>query len=118
MEIRVYDNAAQAGQAAAALFAAQLTRKPDSVLGLAPRQENSQEEEPFSDELLVMAGLSSRQMNQLLQGFRRKKIPPVELKAVLTAANGGWNAFQLCRELRLEHQAMLRGENLHEGGAL
>ena len=35
MEIRVYDNAAQAGQAAAALFAAQLTRKPDSVLGLA-----------------------------------------------------------------------------------
>ena len=35
MEIRVYDNAAQAGQAAAALFAAQLTREPDSVLGLA-----------------------------------------------------------------------------------
>lgn len=90
----------------------------DSVLGLVPRQESSQEEERFSDELLVMAGLSSRQMNQLLQGFRRKKIPPVELKAVLTAANGGWNAFQLCRELRLEHQAMLRGENLHEGGTL
>lgn len=90
----------------------------DSVLGLAPRQETSQEEERFSDELLVMAGLSSRQMNQLLQGFRRKKIPPVELKAVLTAANGSWNAFQLCRELRLEHQAMLRGENLHEGGVL
>ena len=90
----------------------------DSVLGLAPRQETSQEEERFSDELLVMAGLSSRQMNQLLQGFRRKKIPLVELKAVLTAVNGGWNAFQLCRELRLEHQAMLRGENLHEGGAL
>lgn len=35
MEIRVFDNAAQAGQAAAALFAAQLTRKPNSVLGLA-----------------------------------------------------------------------------------
>lgn len=47
----------------------------DSVLGLAPRQETSQEEERFSDELLVMAGLSSRQMNQLLQGFRRKENP-------------------------------------------
>jgi len=35
MEIRVFHNAAQAGQAAAAMFASQLTEKPDSVLGLA-----------------------------------------------------------------------------------
>ena len=35
MEIRVFDNAAQAGQATAALFTAQLLTKPDSVLGLA-----------------------------------------------------------------------------------
>ena len=35
MNIRVYDTADQAGQAAALLIAAQLIRKPDSVLGLA-----------------------------------------------------------------------------------
>lgn len=64
-----------------------------------------------------MAGLSPHQMNQLLQGFRRKKIPPVQLKAVLTASNGSWNAAKLCQELSLEHQAMLRGERLHQEGA-
>ena len=35
MEIRIFDTAEQVGQAAAVLLAAQLLRKPDSVLGLA-----------------------------------------------------------------------------------
>ncbi|MBQ9197814.1 MAG: glucosamine-6-phosphate deaminase [Clostridia bacterium] len=35
MKIRIYKNSAQAGEAAATLIAAQLIRKPDSVLGLA-----------------------------------------------------------------------------------
>ena len=35
MEIRVFDTSEQVGQAAAVLLAAQLLRKPDSVLGLA-----------------------------------------------------------------------------------
>lgn len=35
MKIRIYKNAAQVGEAAALLIAAQLIRKPDSVLGLA-----------------------------------------------------------------------------------
>ncbi len=35
MQVHVFDNAQQVGQAAATLFAAQVIRKPDSVLGLA-----------------------------------------------------------------------------------
>ena len=35
MQVRVYDNAQQVGQAAATLFAAQVVKKPNSVLGLA-----------------------------------------------------------------------------------
>jgi len=35
MQIHVFENAQQVGQAAATLFAAQILRKPDSVLGLA-----------------------------------------------------------------------------------
>lgn len=89
----------------------------NAVLGLVPRQQGTEEAEAFSQELLVMAGLTSHQMSQLLQGMRRKKIPPVQLKAVLTATNGSWNAYQLYKELSLEHEAMLRGENLHEGKA-
>ena len=86
-------------------------------LTLRLRKDSPEGGELFSDELLVMAGLSPRQMDSFLQGFRRKKIPPVDLKAVLTATNSHWNAYQLQRELALERQAMLRGETLHEGGA-
>ena len=35
MQIHLYDSAAQVGQAAATLIAAQIIAKPDSVLGLA-----------------------------------------------------------------------------------
>lgn len=90
----------------------------DALLGAAPLLETPEEGEAFSQEMLVMAGLSSHQMNAFLQGFHRKKIPPVELKAVLTVTNGSWNAYQLEKELTLEHEAMLRGENLHEGRPL
>ena len=90
----------------------------NSLLGLAPREEAPSPGEPFGEEMLVMAGLSPRQMNQFLQGFRRNKIPPVELKAVLTAANGGWDGFRLREELALEREALARGENLHEGRPL
>lgn len=85
-----------------------------SVLAPEDGREPAQEGQPFSDELLVMAGLTSRQMNDLLQGFRRKKISPVELKAVLTPTNSQWNAFQLREELARERQAMLQGQRAHE----
>ncbi len=90
----------------------------NAVLGISPKVECAEEGQPFGDEMMVMAGLSSQQMNALLQGMRRKKIPPVKLKAVLTAANSQWNGYQLYQELQAEHQAMLRGENLHEGESL
>ena len=90
----------------------------NSLLELDPHREAGETAPPFSQELLVMAGLSSQQMNRLLQGFRRKKIPPVALKAVLTATNGSWNGYRLCEELQREHEAMLREENLHEGESL
>lgn len=70
----------------------------EAVLGEAARRETEAPQLPFSQEMVVMAGLSSQQMHQFLQGFRRKKIPPVALKAVLTATNQKWDAFQLCRE--------------------
>lgn len=89
-------------------------RPLNALLGLEPAEDTAQEGQDFPDELLVMAGLSSRQMNDLLQGFRRKKIPSVALKAVLTATNGQWNAFQLREELSREREAMLRGERAHQ----
>lgn len=68
----------------------------------------------FTDEMLVMANLTGTQMNRFLQAFRRNKLSPVALKAVLTAANAAWDSVRLHRELKLEHEAMLRGESAHE----
>lgn len=65
--------------------------------------------QPFTEEMLVMSGLANSQMNAFLQGFRRKKIPPVALKAVATTSNLQWNARQLRDELLKEHEAMRAG---------
>lgn len=70
----------------------------------------------FPEEMLVMADFSNAQMNAFLQGFRRKKIPSVALKAMLTPTNSQWDSLQLHAELLQEHEAMLRGESAHEGG--
>ncbi len=63
----------------------------------------------FSDELLLMAGFTSAQMDALFQGFRRAKIPPVALKAVLTATNRSWTSVQLRQELLREREAIQQG---------
>ncbi len=63
----------------------------------------------FSDEMLLMQGFSSGQIDALLHLFRRAKLAPVALKAVLTPTNRGWTSVQLHRELVKERQAMLEG---------
>lgn len=55
--------------------------------------EGQAAEKTFPEEMLVMADLTPAQTDRFLQGFRRKKIPPVALKAVLTATNAGWDSF-------------------------
>lgn len=71
--------------------------------------------EGFQEEMMVMAGLSAAQMNSLLQGFKRKKITPICLKAVATPVNLQWDSLRLHDELKREHEAMLRGETAHKG---
>lgn len=63
----------------------------------------------FSDELLLLVGFSSAQMDALFQAFRRSRIPSVALKAVLTPTNRSWTSTQLYRELLQEHQAVQQG---------
>ncbi len=71
--------------------------------------------ESFPDEMLVMADLPAALMNRFLQAFRRKKVRPVALKAVVTASNIHWDSLTLYRELLAEDAAMRRGESpVHE----
>jgi hypothetical protein len=68
----------------------------------------------FTDEVLVMSGLSGTQINMFLQGFKRFGIPPVPLKAMLTATNAEWTPSQLHCELSAEREAFARGMSAHE----
>ena len=60
----------------------------------------------FSGEMLVMAGLSGRQLDAFLRGLRQKCGGTVALKAILTETNMEWDSVQLYQELQRERQAM------------
>lgn len=71
-------------------------------------------EASFDSEMLVFCGLSSYQLNAVLDGFR-KKFEPVRLKAVLTEHNENWSGNQLQQELLMEDTAVRLGQKRHQG---
>lgn len=69
--------------------------------------------ETFSDEMLVLVNCTGPLLDRFLQGFRRNKIPPVALKAVLTPTNRTWSSYALYAELLRERQAIQEGQSAH-----
>lgn len=59
----------------------------------------------FSDEMLVLCGLSDAQLDALLSALRRSRAV-VALKAVVTEENVSWSAKKLHGEIRQEHETM------------
>lgn len=68
--------------------------------------ESSYEGEELADEMLLMAGMGSRDVDNLITAFRKAKLTPISCKAVLTETNQYWNALQLFEELVKEREAM------------
>ena len=66
-------------------------------------------EPPFSEEMLVMCGLTPRQFNGLLDEMKKVRLL-VPLKAVVTAHNVAWSSGRLKREIEAEHRAMNKGK--------
>lgn len=62
-------------------------------------------EDAFSEEMLVMCGLSSPQFSAFLNALRQNRCT-VALKAMLTETNAAWNSYRLHRELAAEHEAL------------
>ena len=60
----------------------------------------------FDEPMMVMAGFSERKLDLFLTEMRRKKVPPIALKAIVTTQNQEWNSLQLYRELKEEHEKM------------
>lgn len=79
----------------------------EELIGGAPAMDDGAP--GFSDELLLMVDFTSSQIDALLQGFRRARIAPVALKAVLTPTNRSWTSVQLHQELLREHEAVQQG---------
>lgn len=74
-----------------------------------------QQEEGFSgvnvpaqipEKVLVLYGFGERKLNEMLNQFRKTKVLPIALKAVLTEHNCGWSFYELYQELRQEHEKM------------
>ena len=86
------------------------------VKGMEP-VDTPYEGEELPGEMLLMAGMTGGQIDQLLAAFRSKKLPPVQLKAVLTSTNQHWKAPALFAELSEEHAYMtshFKGKYKHQ----
>lgn len=73
--------------------------------------EEKYEGENLEGEMLVMVGMTSAQIDKLIMAFKKNGIPKVNCKAVLTDTNQYWNAIDLYKELKLEHETLSKKEN-------
>ena len=71
--------------------------------GLEPRAEDTENAEPLPGRMLVLAGLTDRQLDVLLAALRTARATE-SLKAVLTEHNTKWSAPALYAELARARQ--------------
>ena len=67
--------------------------------------------EAIPETLLVFCGLNQALLTQVLEVIRVAKIPPIQLKAMLTDTNKEWDTIQLVEELRQEKAELEKGQN-------
>lgn len=60
----------------------------------------------FDDEMMIMVGLTSFEIDQVIKGFHKKRISGIPLKAVLTDENRKWDSRKLYENLREEDSKM------------
>ena len=92
-----------------AVPAAEACQPISALCGLSEPAAPSSAEE-FSEEMLVFCHMDNSQVNRFLQTCRQMRYAPVDLKAILTPTNAEWTPAQLRNELKLEREAILRGE--------
>lgn len=64
----------------------------------------------FSDEMAVMAGFTSAQIDAFIYALRKKGVGKIDYKAVLTQYNMRWNSIELYREIKKEHEEMMQAK--------
>ncbi|MDO5151965.1 MAG: DUF3783 domain-containing protein [Eubacteriales bacterium] len=76
-----------------------------ALVGLLPERGST---ERVSGQMLVMAYFEKGMLDAFLQGFRRRQIPPIPRKAMLTLTNTAWTGPQLYENLSQEMDAMAK----------
>lgn len=64
------------------------------------------EGDELADAMLLMAGMTSSDIDKLLAAFRKKGVGFIPYKAVLTPTNSQWTPPMLFEEVKKEHEAM------------
>ena len=59
-------------------------------------------------ELLIFSGIPEGMLDLILAEYRKEKIEPVALKAIVTPHNISWTVYELSSDLAREHAAMHR----------
>lgn len=60
----------------------------------------------FDDEMMIMVGLTSFEIDQVIKGFHKRRIDGIPLKAILTDENQKWDSKKLYENLKDEHIKM------------
>lgn len=76
-----------------------------ALVGLLPEHSCT---ERVPGPMLVMAYFEKGMLDAFLQGFRRRQIPPIPRKAMLTLTNTAWTGPQLYENLSQEMAAMAK----------
>ena len=58
-------------------------------------------------ELLIFSALEDKKLDEFLAEYRKRTIPPVGLKAIVTSQNINWSLYELTRELMREQMTIL-----------
>lgn len=107
-------------------FEEETEKEPEACLERAAGQPETPQEESsgasrIPEKMLVLYGFGERKLNEMLNQFRKAKVPPIALKAVLTEHNCGWSFYELYQELRQEHEKMTAaagGDSSGKAGAV
>ena len=65
-------------------------------------ENDSSRKMDFSDEMAIMAGFSSAQIDAFIYALRKKGVGRIDYKAVLTPYNMKWDSVQLYEEIKKE----------------
>lgn len=88
----------------------QAGQKLGFLLGRKGFVEQVGEAPAVTDPILVMDGLTSSRMDNVLRALAKTKASRTVFKAVVTATNVDWTLYALWQELQKERAALERGE--------